>query len=148
MKTNCISDVMKILIFAAVTIITCLIVALGIRAANTAKEIGNSAISNMAQYNNDIKENEMRMYDNEEVYGIDVVNCIKKYLGDYTELEEAPLYITVKTSLSENTYINSVYLDHIRNFSHNRYIKPTSIFIGQVVRNDNRVILGISFTQK
>lgn len=148
MKTNYLSVAMKILLFAAAIIITCIIVMLGFRAADTAKEISNSAVIQMTELNNDIKDNDIKKYHNIEVYGSDVVNCIKKNLGDYTSTEIAPLYIFVKTSVSENTYTNGAYITNIRDLTHNMYIKPTAVFLGTVIVNENKVIIGISFIQK
>jgi hypothetical protein len=77
-----------------------------------------------------------------------VVNFIKKYLGDYTAAEEAPLYVNVKTSASENTYTNETNIADIKNFTDTKYIKPTAVFEGKVIKNENKVIVGVSFVQK
>lgn len=148
MKTGYLSDAVKILIFAAAVIITCMLVALGFRAAGIAKEIGNSAVIRMSELNNDIKDSDIKKYDDCETYGSNIVNCIKKELGDYSASETAPYYIRVKTSISDNIYTNSSIIDNIRNFTHAMYIKPTALFNGDVIENENKVIIGISFTQK
>lgn len=147
MKINYLSDSVRILIFAAAVIITCIMVALGFQAADTAKALSNNAISQMADLNNDINDSEIKMYDDMEVYGSDVVNFIKKHLGDYTETETAPIYVNVITSLSENTYRNNSCHTQIRDFTNNRYIKPTAKFVGHLIVNSNKVIVGITFTQ-
>jgi hypothetical protein len=90
----------------------------------------------------------MMMYDGNEVNGSDIVNLIKKILGDYTNLETSPVYVYVKTSLAENTYTNNIYIPYIKNFTDTRYIKPTAVFTGGVVKNKNDVIIGIKFIQK
>jgi hypothetical protein len=148
MKTGNLSDVVKILIFGAAVIITCIIVALGFQAAETAKEISDSALMQMTDLNNDIKDSDLKIYDGSKIYGSDVINCIKKNLGDYSLGETAPIYVYVKTSLTENTYTNSTYLSEIKSFSNTRYIKPTMVFAGTVVENTNNVIVGIRFIQE
>ncbi|MBH1940637.1 hypothetical protein I5677_07025 [Mobilitalea sibirica] len=147
MKINHITEAVKILIFAATVFITCILVTLGFQAAETAKEISGSAISSMAEINSDLKDSDIKKYDKTEVYGSDVVNFIKKYLGDYSVTETAPVYVLVKTSLAENTYTNGVYISDIRNFSNAMYIKPTAVFTGEVIKNANDVIVGINFIQ-
>lgn len=148
MKINHITDVVKILIFAAAIIITCLIVALGFRAADTAKALSNSAITQMAEMNNDIKDSDIKKFDKNEVYGSDVMNFIKKYLGDYTSSEAAPIYVLVRTSLSENTYVNGEDIKNLKNFTHEKYIKPTALYHGEVIMNKNKIIIGVEFKQK
>lgn len=148
MKIVYISDSVKILIFAAAVIITCMLVALGFRAANAAKMISNSAITQMEELDHDLKYSDIKKYDGTEVYGSDVLNFIKKKLGDYTTSEIAPIYVNVITSLSENTYTNSVYIDNLKNFAHDMYIKPTAVFKGNVIKNENNIIMGVTFTQK
>lgn len=148
MKLNYITDVVKILILAASIIITCLIVAIGFRGATIAKEISNAAISNMNEISKDIKSSDIMMYDGLEVYGSEVVNFIKKYLGDYIEGEAAQITVEVKTFINENSYRNGCYIENMRNFSDIKYIKPTAIFHGKVIKNINGVITGVSFIQK
>ena len=97
-------------------------------------------------------EHNIKIYDGEENRGSEVVNFIKRMLGDYSSLETSPLYVEVVTRRSEstyiNTYINNEHIDDIRNFSSlEYYIKPTTLFMGQVIRTRNKVIVGVKFTQ-
>ncbi|NLK74033.1 MAG: hypothetical protein GX288_01930 [Clostridiales bacterium] len=148
MKANRISDATKILLLAATTIITCVIASLGMIGMRSAKELNKTAMAQMRDLNNSLKDSELKKYDGLEVTGSDVINCIKKYLGDYVSGETAPLYIYVKTKLTENTYTNGSQIKNIQNFTHTYYIKPTALFTGEVVKNENDVILGIRFTNK
>lgn len=110
--------------------------------------MGFAATAQMSELNQDIKNSGIMKYNGIEVYGSDVVNCIKENLGDYTESETAPIYVYVKTSSAINTYINGALLDSIRDFTKTCYIKPTSVFRGEVIRNINDVIVGVNFIQK
>lgn len=148
MKANKISDATKILLLAAATIITCVIASLGMMAMRSAKELNKTALAQMQSLNESIQDQDIKKYDKAEVYGSDVVNVIKKYLGDYGAGETAPIYIYVKTKVKENTYINGTQIKNIQNFSHVNYIKPTAVFSGEVIKNQNDVILGIRFTYK
>lgn len=148
MKVCNISDSVKILIFASTVFITCILVALGYRAAETAADIGNHAVLQMSELSNEIKDSNLMKYHETEVTGSEVANCMKKYLGEYHESDSAAIYITVNTKTSENTYHNNIYLSDIKDFTNDRYIKPTALFQGKVIKNDNKVILGITFTQQ
>ena len=115
---------------------------------NSAKELNRNAMKQMQNLSISLQDSDIKKYDQMEVYGGDVVNAIKKYLGDYGAGETAPIYIYVKTKQKENTYTNGTQIKSIQNFSHINYIKPTAVFIGEVVKNENDVILGIRFTYK
>jgi len=98
-------------------------------------------------------ENDILIYHKEEVRGYELVNFIKKQLGDYSSSDTASIYIEVVSKASGNVYTNryknSEHIDDIKNFSSSEhYIKPTALFVGEVIRNDNKVIIGVIFTQK
>ncbi|MHB8131368.1 MAG: hypothetical protein ACYDEX_20495 [Mobilitalea sp.] len=148
MRTHSSDEVFKFLIIAMLAFITCMLVYFWDQAANDAKGISESAITQMEDLNKDIMDSGLKKFDDEEVYGSEVINCFKKYLGDYTSAETAPIYIYVKTSISENSYTNSINKNNIDNFSSMMFIKPTALFNGNLIRNTNDIIIGISFVQK
>lgn len=149
MRVNNIEKATYILILAASTIITCVIVWIGFTAMNTGKELAFSANEQIAKLNNDIKDSGITKFDKKEVQGSEVINFIKEYLGDYSDGETGEIYINVKTSKSDNTYMNGAFLDNFYDFTDTEYyIKPTGLFRGEVIKNENEVILGVKFTQK
>ena len=79
---------------------------LGFSAMRTARNLNETAIAQMISLNNDLKDSDIKRFDHCEVYGSDVVNVIRKKLGDYGVEETAPIYIYVKTMTKENTYTN------------------------------------------
>lgn len=119
---------------------------------NTTK-VADIIIADTVELATDYVEHDICVYDGEVIRGSELVNFIKKRLGDYSPSEIAPLYVEVMTRLLErayiNTHINNEYIDDIKNFSSlEYYIKPTALFIGEVIRTENRVIIGVKFTQK
>lgn len=115
--------------------------------------VADTVIANAEDTATDYAEYTISMYEGEEIRGSEVVNLIKKELGDYSVSEIAPLYVEVVTRLSDiiysHTHINNEYIDEIKNFSSiEYYIKPTALFTGKVIRTENRVIIGLKFTQK
>ncbi len=147
MKTNHISEATRIMLIAASVIITCIIVWIGFSLANTSREISKSASEQLRELNNDIKDSGIMKYDGVIVDGSEVINCIRKYLGDYDSTQTAPIYVTVTTTVT-NTYTNGQYLEKIRSFADPKYIKPTARLKGKVVKNTNKVIVGIVFNQQ
>lgn len=98
-------------------------------------------------------EYDISKYDSEYIKGSELTNFIKKNLGNYEMTEKAPIYVEVITknsgSTRSNIYKNKQHIDNIKNFSNMQYyIKPTAIFKGEVIRNANKVMLGVKFTQK
>lgn len=148
MKTNNIDDATKIIILAATTLITCVLVSIGFISMRSAKELNQTAISQMTDLNNGLKDSDIKMFDNIDVYGSEITNLIKKELGDYKDGETGHLYVYVNTSTKENTYYNGSQIVNMQNFTHENYIKPTAIFKGEIDKNENGVILGVRFTQK
>ena len=114
--------------------------------------LADTLISNIESTASDYTELEITMYDGEEIRGSELVNFIKKQLGDYYASEIAPIYVEVVTNTKDGTYttsyINSEHIDSIKSFSNQRYIKPTAKFAGKVIRTKNKVIVGVKFTQR
>ena len=146
---------MVMYIFLSVTaiIIVGLIIYFIKNSLDSTMHTANHLINEQEQTATELEEYSIMKYDNEEVRGSEVVNYIKKQLGDYSSSETAPIYIQVKTMIDgksyTNTYTNSKYIADIKNFSSKQYyIKPTAWFTGKVVKSENKAILGVIFTQK
>lgn len=112
--------------------------------------LADTILLNTETTTSEYAEHEISKYDGEEIRGSEVTNFIRKQLGDYDTSETAPIYVEVITKISgSNTYYNKEHIESIKNFSNMQYyIKPTAIFKGEVIRNTNKVILGVRFTQK
>lgn len=147
MNTNQMTDATKIILLAATTLITCILVSLGFISMRSAKELNETAISQMADLNDGLKDSDIKMFDNIDVYGSEIINLIKKELGDYEEGETGQIYVYVKTSTKDNTYYNGSQISDLQNFTNENYIKATAVFKGKVDKNKNGVILGVRFTQ-
>lgn len=136
------------MILAATVIVTCTIVWLGFQATEMARGLSNNAMGQMQDFADDIKDSGIMKFDGTRIDGSEVINCIRKNLGEYENLETAPVYITVTTGSATNTYTNNTYFSNITSFADTRYIKPMSNFQGDVVKNENGVIMGIVFVQQ
>ncbi len=110
-------------------------------------------IDSTAAMANELLEREITMYEGEEIKGSEVVNYIKRNLGDYTSAETAPIFVRVKTAFAgtayTNDYTNKAHIRDIRNVSAMEYfIKPTAYFSCEIIRSENKVVLGVSFIQR
>lgn len=141
-------------IFLAVVgvILVGIIVTYIVNSVNSTTRVADIIIADTGELATDYAEHSICVFDSEVIRGAEVVNFIKRELGDYSSSEIAPLYIEVVTRLSEtthiNTHVNNEHIDDIKKFSSiNYYIKPTALFTGEVIRNKNRVVIGVKFTQ-
>ena len=148
MKTNNMSEALKLMLLGVAAIVTCIVVILIFQAVDIARDINEGATSKMASINLEIQGSEFNRYDDNEVYGSDVVSCIKQYLGDYNASETAPIYVLVTTSSVTNAYTNGANITSIKDFTNVMYVKPTAVFLGDVIKNKNDVIVGIQFIQQ
>lgn len=142
---------LKALVIAAGVFITCVLLNIGFYFLRESKGIAIASGENLSEFAAELSESNITMYDGLELTGSDVVNFVKKQLGEYNSTETAPVYVYVKTVKDtvtlENTYYNGENIDNIQNFTHVMYIKPTGKFVGKVVRDENKVIIGVNFIQ-
>ena len=104
MKYNHITDATKVLLIAATTMITCIIVALGMNTMGIAKELNLNATDQISRLNNDLKDSDIKRMDGALVSGSEVVNFIKKYLGDYSDPYKSTMTVSVKTDRIDKSY--------------------------------------------
>lgn len=142
------STAQKILLFGISALITASFAVLLIMTAKESQQVGLAATKRMGDLNEEICNSGIMKYNDNNIQGSDVINCMKEILGDYIAAEIAPLYVYVETSSTSNTYTNGSIIEEVRDFTNARYIKPTSFFVGKVVKNTNDVIVGIQFIQK
>lgn len=143
----------KIFIAVVGVILTGIIVYYVMNSVNSTTKLADSVILSTEEISIGYEEHDIVMYDGEDIRGSEVVNFIKKHIGDYMPSDTAPIYVEVVTKASSSvythTYTNNAYIDEIRNFSSiDYYVKPTAIFTGEVIRTVNKVIIGVKFIQK
>jgi hypothetical protein len=117
------------------------------------KRTSDTVMEQTSELADDLNEYEITMYEEEEIKGSEAVNYIKRHLGRYTPAESAPFFVRVKTVFAGTTYINEytnkAHIKDIRDVSAvEKFIKPMGCFYCEVIRSENKVILGVSFTQK
>lgn len=145
---------LKGLLLAAGTIITCLVVTLGFYIAREAKGTAASGVEAIAKLNAQFSENDKIIYDGLEVSGSEVINVINKF-------KDSQIAIKVQTKKGITQYINTLNSDNTaiagkgdtsikeaKEVTNNSYINPNASFLGEVIRDINQVIIGISFKQE
>ena len=140
--------IVKYIMFGVLTLMTVGVISYALLAKNEASTLSNKVNEQFGRYAGELENSEFLKYDKTELYGSDIRNCIKEYLGGYALGEKASLYIQVITSMTNNKYENGGYLDEIKNFTDSKYIDPRVLFKSELIIDKNQVIMGIKFTQK
>lgn len=135
---------LKALLLAASTIITCIIVGLGFVMAREAKQIGNYVVEELHQYRSTIEERDYMKYDGATVYGNDVVNFMKTEFVN----EKVGFKITVVNVNGSYTYDKREDIKKVQESGTEYYIAPLDEYVGEVIRNENRVIEKLVFRKK
>jgi len=115
-------------------------------------ETGNQALSDVEKMNTALLETEFTKYDATEITGSQVINAIKKY-----EQEGTAICITVNNGRASTVYVMTADLaqkapnraaDAKKKNDLNRYINPSTMYLGEVVRDtDTGTITGVTFTK-
>lgn len=132
---------LKALLLAASTIITCIIVGLGFQMAREAKQIGNLVVDDLHQYKTALEERDLMKYDGVTVYGNDVVNLMKAELSE----DGTGIWVTVTDGNRSITYKERNGVKKVQEIGTLDYIMPTAEYVGEVIRNENEVIIEIVF---
>lgn len=163
MKTNCISDVTKIIIFAATVIIVCVLCAVGFKTANEGKSIANQGSTQFNAMTSEYQDINKSIYDGSTVLGTELVSLIKKTIekGEY-------LSIVVKTRAnSTETHYNyrhmvdtngnhsisnasaSTFRTEVTTRKENSdFINPSAQFLGKIYKDANNNVICIEFIQQ
>lgn len=151
---------LKGLLLAAGTVITCLVIGLGFYIARESRDTASKSAGQISKLNAEFSESDKVMYDNIPVSGTEVINVINKFKND-------DMGIIVNTKKSKNIQFNHNLTESNNNgvvtyklggaaptkvkdaqdINNPSHINPNGQFIGQVLRDDNYVIVGLQFTQ-
>lgn len=132
---------LKALLLAASTIITCIIVGVGFRMAQEAKQIGNHVVEELHRYRTVIEEQDYTKYDGATIYGNDIVNLMKKEFSG----GKSAVKIRVETGNVGYTYQEQEDIAKVQAWDSVHYISPVAEYMGSVVRNRNDVIVELVF---
>ncbi len=136
---------LKALILAASISITCMVISIGFYAGRQAREISSVTTKKLNELSIHLSEEDFSLYDGLVVRGSDVVNFIYKKLSFYSQDEHGSIYIYVDTGTSQSKYGNNINLSKLKDYTSDSYIHPLGKYKGQVIRNENEVIVGMSF---
>lgn len=151
---------LKMLMIGAAVAITLAVVTSGFFILRQGQGILKSSTSKISEISSDIEETEFTIYQDQEVSGSEVVNVIRKY-----ENERIGIYVETGKDSSGSWYINSISnvdsddlvgeissssttdFSNIIDESEKEYVNPNGRFLGKVIRNENKSVIGLYFVQ-
>lgn len=116
------------------------IIYIGYKFFNKSMAIQNVADKSTSDIQFSMNNNKFDMYDNKVVLGNDVINAIRLY-------SNSELQIGVTTNLKPKV----IYTDpsqYTPNIADPSYIEPSAQFTSSIVKNQNGVVVAISFKQE
>lgn len=144
---------LKGLILAAGTIITCIVIGLGFYIAREARDTASSGAGQISKLNAEFNESDKVMYDGLDVSGSEVVNLINKYRDDDISIKVKTKKTTVyygKYLTNSDTVLgseSSASVKDAQKSTSDYFINQNAQFTGEVLRDSNDTIIGISFIQ-
>lgn len=144
---------LKGLILAAGTIITCVVISLGFYISREAKNTASTGTKQINKVNTEFAESDKIIYDGTNISGSEVISVIRKMegqsVGVYVKTGTDTCFYGYEFDLNSGELQgeNKVVYSSSTDSSKDNYINPYATFTGEVIRNNNDVITGISFTQ-
>lgn len=164
MKTNHVSEAVKLLIFAAAVIIVCVIVVIGFKTTNEGKSISNAGTSQLNAATSEYQDIAKSIYDGSTILGSELTSMIKKSIerDDYISIVVKTLSDTAGTSYNYNHIYNSSTGTHsisntgspapakeiTKDKGEASYINPSAQFLGTVYKDVNNNVICLEFVQQ
>lgn len=135
-----------ILVMIGVISLVLIIYYFGRNTANESLESANKIASDLA-------DADKKVYDGANVAGTEVLNAINRF-------SDEDFGIKVVTKKNSGTWYNKTVsasgelssasgsLASAKNISSNTYINPSGLFTGELIKDENKVVVGVIFTQK
>ena len=142
---------LKGLLLAAGTVITCIVIGLGFYIAREARDTASSGAGQINRLNAEFMESDKIMYDGIHVSGSEVVNVINKFKNDDLCIKvETKKGGIVNYGYTDETLANksSHTIKETQNLKGLYYVNPNALFQGEVLRDNNNVIVGLYFKQQ
>ncbi len=141
---------LKGLLLAGGTVITCIIIGLGFYIAREARDTASAGSGQINRLNAEFMESDKIMYDGIDVSGSEVLNVINKFKNDElciqvdTKKGGLASYIYADTTLTAKSKHSIKEAQELKGLY---YVNPNALFQGNVLRDDNNVIVGLLFKQ-
>lgn len=168
MKTNHVSEAVKLLIFAAAVIIVCVIVVIGFKTTNEGKSISNAGTSQLNAATSEYQDIAKSIYDGSTILGSELTSMIKKSIerNDYISIVVKTLNDTANDTAGTSYNYNHIYdsskgthsisntgspapaKEITKDKDKPSYINPSAQFLGTVYKDVNNNVICLEFVQQ
>ena len=133
----------RFLTLGAATILSCLLISLGIQQFRQARQVANIAGRRISEFARYLSEEEMAAYDGIRLMGSDVVNFYRRFLyGKQSDFD-----MVVVKGAEEYTIPAGWQTELLTEPGQKSYCKPDKEYRCEGVRNVNEVILKVRFVE-
>lgn len=145
---------LKGLILAAGVIITCLVVGIGFYISREASAAATNGTGQISRMNKEVAESDKVMYDGLDVTGSEVINAINKYKSEdiavKVETKKSVVYYNRLLTNNDRELGNesTASVKNTQTIISDYYINQKAQFTGEILRDVNDTIIGISFVQQ
>lgn len=140
------------LLMAAGVILSVVIISIMVGQLRAADEMANVVENNISDQVDAIRNGSIMQYDGLIVNGADIVNFYKRNFDDYPIGTTAPFVIEIDHSNDGKSngyeYTNSAFSGDMRDSTSQHYIKPSSQWKCNVVKNKNGIIVRVRFVKQ
>ncbi len=133
----------RFLTLGAATILSCLLISLGMQQFRQAKQIANIANRRMSEFALYLSQDELTAYDGIFLNGSDVVNFYRRFL-----YERADFSMVVVKGKVEYLIPSGGQTDLLTQPIQKTYCRPSAQYRCEVLRNVNEVILQVRFIEQ
>lgn len=145
---------LKMLLLAAGVIVTMGVIVLGFMFFRSGKATATGAMDSMEKIASEFSDSEKTIYDGVTVAGTEVINVVNKFSEDsigikvITKKDRNGKWYNYSAETPNDLTVSSNQIKDAKEINNIAYINPTGNFDGEVVRDDNKAVVGIVFTQK
>ncbi len=136
----------RFLTLGAATIISCLLISLGMYQYRQAAQLANNVNKRMSELSVWLAEEELLQYEGTELSGAEVVSFYKRYFAG-TEVLPDFCMVLVQNG-QEYSLDTSGLLELLQTEGEELYCIPQAVYVCSVIRNRNDVITEISFEKQ
>lgn len=140
----CITIATRFLTLGAATILSCLLISIGMYQFRQAKEVANIASRRMSEFALRLSQEELTAYDGIYLKGSDVVNFYRRFLYG----ESADFVMVLVKGEEEYTLAAGMQTKLLTEPDEKSYCRPDASYRCEVVRNANEIIQQVRFVEQ
>ena len=141
------TSALKFFYLAGALIMTCVLLSVGLKVFYKMEAVSGTVMDDLTEKAARIEEGKLTVFDNSICQGYELINLLNREFAELPVGKKADMYIKVINGNKDIVHTGSEYLDDIRNYESDKYIKPLAEYCGKILRDKNDSIIGMEFTE-